>query len=187
MRYFVVGDIHGCYDEFLDLLLKAEITEQDFIISVGDIVDRGSKSIQIYNFFKNRANSKVLMGNHERKHLRGIYSYAQDIVRIQFGAQYPEFKQWCSSLDYYYETPYAIIVHAALDPKLSLLEQPEEVLAGTTAGDRYLSQVYPNSFWYQHYHAKKPVIFGHHVVGKQPLVIKNKLYGLDTGACHGDI
>lgn len=40
MRTIVVGDIHGCYAELLQLLAKAEITEEDFLVSLGDIVVR---------------------------------------------------------------------------------------------------------------------------------------------------
>ncbi|MCP4439819.1 MAG: serine/threonine protein phosphatase [Aureispira sp.] len=185
MRHFIIGDIHGCYDEMLKLLHKAGINNEDFIISVGDIVDRGPKSIQVYQFFKNRPNSKVIMGNHERKHLKGIYSYAQDIVRLQFGEQYDEFVKWIANLDYYYQTHHATVVHAALEPNLAMEQQKESVLAGTTAGDRYLQNLFPDSYWHQHYKATKPIIFGHHVTGDAPMIINNTIYGLDTGACHG--
>ncbi|NJC98691.1 MAG: serine/threonine protein phosphatase, partial [Anaerolineae bacterium] len=36
MQTLVIGDIHGCYDEFQALLDKAGLTEGDAIISVGD-------------------------------------------------------------------------------------------------------------------------------------------------------
>jgi serine/threonine protein phosphatase 1 len=35
------------------------------------------------------------------------------------------------------------------------------------------------------YSGNTPVIFGHHVVGNNPMVIADKVYGIDTGACHG--
>ena len=31
----------------------------------------------------------------------------------------------------------------------------------------------------------KPVVFGHHVTGQEPLVRDDRVFGLDTGACHG--
>uniref|UniRef100_UPI00286E8F8F metallophosphoesterase n=1 Tax=Chamaesiphon sp. VAR_69_metabat_338 TaxID=2964704 RepID=UPI00286E8F8F len=66
MRSIVIGDIHGCYNELLDLLAKVSISDTDRLISLGDIVDRGADSVKVYDFLKNRPNSIVLMGNHER-------------------------------------------------------------------------------------------------------------------------
>ncbi|NOQ70634.1 MAG: hypothetical protein GQ574_01450 [Crocinitomix sp.] len=42
-KTFVIGDLHGCYDEFIALSNQIGITENDLVISLGDIVDRGSK------------------------------------------------------------------------------------------------------------------------------------------------
>ena len=83
MRTIVIGDIHGCFRELLELLAVVGITEADRLISLGDIVDRGADSVQVYDFLKNRPNTIVLMGNHERKHLRQTLSYAQDRFRSE--------------------------------------------------------------------------------------------------------
>jgi hypothetical protein len=34
------------------------------------------------------------MGNHERKHLQGVLNYAQEIVKVQMGDEYPHFLAW---------------------------------------------------------------------------------------------
>jgi hypothetical protein len=36
----------------------------------------------------------VLMGNYEPKHLNGVLSYAQDIVKLQFEVDYEAFMAW---------------------------------------------------------------------------------------------
>ncbi len=183
-RTFVIGDIHGCYDEFIALIEQIGVTDEDLILSLGDIVDRGNKSLELYHFFRNRKNAVVLMGNHERKHQNGILSYAQEIVKIQFADEYDAFLSWLKTLQYAYETPDAIIVHAFFEHDKKLHEQKEEVLAGTTSGTRYLENKYDeNAYWSDFYTGKKPIIYGHHVVGEKPK-IKNNTYGIDTGACH---
>ncbi|MFK8046262.1 MAG: metallophosphoesterase [Crocinitomicaceae bacterium] len=182
---FVVGDLHGCYDEFIELSNQIGITENDLIISLGDIVDRGNKSVELYRYFKNRGNSVVLMGNHERKHQRGILSYSQEIVKVQFASEYSEFLQWTENLPYYYETKEAIIVHAFFEHDIKLQQQKQEVLSGTTSGSKYLENKYEEGkFWTDYYTGEKPIIYGHEVVGKDPKVYNNT-YGIDTGACHG--
>lgn len=183
-KTYVIGDIHGCYDEFIELTKQIGITDDDLIISLGDIVDRGSKSVELFEYFKTRKNSVVLMGNHERKHLNGILSYSQEIVKVQFQDKYNEFLEWLKTLPYFYETESAIIVHAFFEHDKNLHEQKEEVLAGTTSGSRYLESKYEEgNCWSDFYQGEKPIIYGHHVVGEEPK-IKNKTYGIDTGACH---
>lgn len=186
MRTFVIGDIHGCYDELITLTKKINLKDEDLLISLGDLVDRGNKSKEVYEYFKNRPNSVVLMGNHERKHLKGILSYAQEIVKVQFGEEYSEFIDWVKNLKYYYETEDAIIVHAFFEHDKKLQEQKDEVLSGTTSGDRYLEKKYPeNTYWNEFYEGEKPIIYGHHVVGDHPKILNNT-YGIDTGSCHGN-
>lgn len=181
-RTFVIGDIHGCYAELMELLAHAGVTAEDVLISVGDLVDRGNRSKEVWQFFKERPNSVVLMGNHERKHLHGILNYAQEIVRLQMGDDYPAFLQWIATLPYYHETEHAIVVHAAMEHDVELSMQREDVLSGTTAGERYLQGRYER--WTAHYAGSKPVIYGHAVVGDTPQVLNNT-WGIDTGACHG--
>ncbi|AXG69435.1 bis(5'-nucleosyl)-tetraphosphatase PrpE (asymmetrical) [Kordia sp. SMS9] len=184
-KTYIIGDIHGCYDEFIELINQIGITDDDLVISLGDIVDRGNKSLELYQYFKNRKNAIVLMGNHERKHLNGVLSYSQEIVKVQFGDEYEAFREWLTTLPYYYETPEAMIVHAFFEHDKRLHEQKEEVLAGTTSGSRYLENKYEEgTYWSDYYSGKKPIIYGHHVVGDAPK-IKNNTYGIDTGACHG--
>ncbi|MBV6625349.1 MAG: serine/threonine protein phosphatase [Rivularia sp. (in: Bacteria)] len=185
MRTIVVGDIHGCYQELIELLAKAKITQEDCLVSLGDIVDRGTDSVKVYDFLRNRPNTIVLMGNHERKHLRKTLSYSQEIVKLQFGDRYEEFLEWASHLPYYHETAEAILVHAAVENDIPIEKQREEVLCGCTAGEKHLSKRYGDTYWSELYTGEKPVIFGHHVVGDNPLIVEGKVYGIDTAACHG--
>jgi serine/threonine protein phosphatase 1 len=115
-----------------------------------------------------------------------VLSYAQEIVKVQFGNDYAQFLKWLDTLGYYYETEEAIIIHAFFEHDKTLHEQKQEVLCGSTAGDRYMEKKYPaGKYWTEFYTGSKPVIYGHHVVGHEPKIINNT-YGIDTGACHGD-
>ncbi len=70
MQTLVIGDIHGCYDELQSLLDKAGLTEDNLIVSVGDCVDRGPETPAVLKFFQEKPNALLIMGNHERKHVR---------------------------------------------------------------------------------------------------------------------
>lgn len=188
-RTIVVGDIHGCHDEFMVLLAEVGVKDRDWVVSVGDIVDRGPGSVALYDYFRQRERSIVLMGNHERKHVRRVMSYAQEICKLHFGERYDEFLAWAEALPYYHETEDAIIVHYGFENGVPLAEQREEVLCGSTSGEKYLDEIYHpirvGSYWTEHYTGDKPIIYGHHVTGDQPMIRDGRIYGIDTGACHG--
>jgi serine/threonine protein phosphatase 1 len=184
-RKIIIGDIHGCYDELLELLNQISPAEDDLLISVGDIVDRGPKSLPVFDFFQNRENAIVVMGNHERKHICGSLSLAQRITQYQSGKDYTRMKTGMKDFAYYFEDEDIIIVHAAMLPGVPLPEQKEEILCGTMSGMRQLEHLLNGKKWYEAYDSPKPVIFGHKVMGKRPFAHRNSIFGIDTGACHG--
>lgn len=50
-RTIVIGDIHGCYDELLNLLNEVKFGARDRVISVGDLVVKGEKSREVLELF----------------------------------------------------------------------------------------------------------------------------------------
>lgn len=65
-RHFVVGDIHGRFSTFLNLLKEIDYNEEtDMIYSVGDLIDRGPQSVEVVKFFQ-KPNTWVTLGNHEQ-------------------------------------------------------------------------------------------------------------------------
>jgi serine/threonine protein phosphatase 1 len=70
-------------------------------------------------------------------------------------------------------------------PGIPLASQEEEILCGSTRGERELATRFPGSYWHDHYTDAKPVVFGHHVTGHEPMMRDGRIFGLDTGACHG--
>lgn len=181
----IIGDIHGCYAELLDLLDRAAIGADDLLVSVGDLVDRGPDPGPVVELFRARAGSVVLCGNHERKHVRGVFSYSQQITRLQLGARYEDDVRWMAGLPYHWERPDVRVVHWGHFPGVPLELVPEDVRAGTTSGDARLRERYGERPWYDFYEDDVPIAFGHAVVGPEPLVIRDRIFGLDTGACHG--
>jgi serine/threonine protein phosphatase 1 len=188
-RTIVIGDIHGCWDELRDLFDALALTDDDIVVSVGDLVDRGPEPVAVVDWFRARANAVVVCGNHERKHVRGTLSYGQHIVRHQFGARYADAVAWMGTLPYAWETDAVRVVHAALIPGVPLADTPEDILCGSTSGtERLEKRLAPTSGgrpWHELYTDDKPVVFGHIVVGPEPLVRDGRVYGIDTGACHG--
>lgn len=71
MRQIIIGDVHGCYDELVALLLKIKFDDRkDRILFLGDYTDRGPKSYEVYKLLRglklDMGNRCVLLyGNHE--------------------------------------------------------------------------------------------------------------------------
>ncbi|WP_434057112.1 metallophosphoesterase [Acinetobacter silvestris] len=64
-RLFVVGDLHGCYDQLMQKLADVQFNfEQDLLIAVGDLVDRGPESLKCLNLI-DQPWFKAILGNHE--------------------------------------------------------------------------------------------------------------------------
>ncbi len=185
MNTLIIGDIHGCHDELVELCDRAGVGDDDVVVSVGDLVDRGPRPADVVDFFRARANGVVLMGNHERKHVRGVFSYSQEVTREQLGERYADDVRWMSTLPYHLERDDVRVVHFGHYPGVPLADVPEDVRAGTTSGERHLRERYGDRPWWEHYHDDVPIVFGHHVVGPEPLVVRDRVFGIDTGACHG--
>src|SRR3990172_170645 len=191
MQTLVIGDIHGCYAELQALLEKAGLGDDDLIIGLGDIVDRGPETPQVLDFFQNTQKTRALMGNHERKHIRAArgeikLAISQQISRQQLGDRYPEAVLWMESMPLFIELPDAILVHGYLEPGVPLQEQRPTVLCGTMGGEKVLRERYDRP-WYELYEGEKPVIVGHHNYTEtdQPFVYWDTVFGLDTSCVNG--
>ncbi len=81
-RLVVIGDVHGCIDEFVELLntIKAD---KDRIVFLGDLIDKGPDSLAVidlaYSISKNNE-VLVILGNHEVKFLRYVKYLETDSV-----------------------------------------------------------------------------------------------------------
>ena len=68
MVLFVIGDIHGCHYTFIEML-KHWSRKEEYLISVGDLIDRGKNSALVVKecikILSDHSNSTFLKGNHE--------------------------------------------------------------------------------------------------------------------------
>jgi serine/threonine protein phosphatase 1 len=192
MRQLVIGDIHGCFEEFLELLDKAAITQSDEIVSLGDMIDRGPNSPAVLDFFQTASNASSLFGNHERKHVmawsgRGGLTPSQLLARSQFSPEgYSQAIEYMRALPHVLDLDLALLVHAFLEPRLALEEQDERVVVGTLGGQRHLERTYARPWWELYKHPK-PIVVGHrdYTGNGQPFVYRDRVFGIDTGCCKG--
>lgn len=69
-REIVIGDLHGCLEEFEELVAKTNYDKTvDDLIIAGDVFDRGPFSVECLRKIMELEGTLVL-GNHDEKHLR---------------------------------------------------------------------------------------------------------------------
>jgi hypothetical protein len=183
-RTIIFGDIHGCLDEWKELMDKLAVTAEDHLISVGDMICRGPFSAQVLDLAMSLSNFTYILGNHE---LRFLNSWREGLIPNtksydletvwQMSDRFENYMNFIASKFLYAELPEAIVVHAGLRPNIPLHEQTPRDLTEI----RELET--DGRPWYEHYQGKKPVVFGHWV-RREPLMRENVI-GLDTGCVYG--
>lgn len=149
MRTLAIGDIHGCNAALSKLLLQVKPTFDDQVVFVGDYIDRGPASRQVIDALldlKRTCSPVFLRGNHELMILDAQgdplkaslwQSYGGLEALASYGAEFRE--DWAAAIPdahwtflqktvRFFETPEHIFVHACLDPKLDMHEQPDWLL-----------------------------------------------------------
>ncbi len=67
-RIIVISDIHGHHSLLEVMIDRLELTDHDFLIILGDFINRGTDSLKTYEYVKTlsrRKNTLVMKGNHE--------------------------------------------------------------------------------------------------------------------------
>jgi len=197
-RIIVVGDVHGCYEEFCELLEACDFNEEDNLIMVGDLVNKGPDSIKVLKKAM-KLNAIVVRGNHEDKALAAYYAHER-------GEEIREKYEWVKDLKRKYlkfleGLPYAvkipshklIVVHAGIVPGTELEQQDMYSMYSMRdlrkcvirdswiPLERGIEESVP---WASQWKGPEHVVFGHD--SSRRLQFHPFATGIDTGAVSGD-
>jgi predicted phosphodiesterase len=187
-RTIVVGDIHGCYDELMALLEKANFSESDRVVSVGDLIAKGPKNREVLQVFMTDSRFSTVIGNHDLQ-LRRRWSGedvdlkpAQKETHKELKGERDAYTSFLNRLPFMIDLGTHLVVHAGLRPGVELHSQTTGDLTKirTLGGDRESEEGTP---WYHVYHGEKIVLFGHWP-SPEPRRGKRAI-GLDTGCVYG--
>lgn len=80
MSTYLMSDIHGCYEQYRELLQKINFTAEDELYVLGDAVDRGPEPIKVLLDLMSRENASFIMGNHDAVALMVLRGLAKEIT-----------------------------------------------------------------------------------------------------------
>lgn len=144
-RVIIVGDVHGCYYEMLDLMDKCARTSSDRVIWAGDLVDRGPMPRECVEL---AMKDEAVSGNHEEKQLQHFDRWMlrgspmdpdliKNVCKFRSGEHERTFLSlsprhfvWMQQLPLYLELleHNAVVVHAGVVPQVPLESQDPYIL-----------------------------------------------------------
>jgi bis(5'-nucleosyl)-tetraphosphatase (symmetrical) len=205
-RTIIVGDIHGCIDEFNELIEKLSYNKDfDRMILLGDLIDRGPDSLAVVQKAR-KMGLECVMGNHEFKFLKWYKNAGtrMDVYdRKDFYTKLTE-----EDIDYIFHMPTyikldkVVVVHAGLKPGIPLSNQSKDDLMYiryTDSNRKFISlktisklgkEETGARFWTEFWYGPESVVYGHNVHSTTDPLIQEVApgvicYGLDTGCCFG--
>jgi serine/threonine protein phosphatase 1 len=136
-RLLAIGDIHGCYDPFVELVeKKIRIRKEDRLVLLGDYVDRGNKIREVVDYIidmQDRGYDIIgLMGNHESMMLdsalseqakqnwfmNGGYETLNSFGVESVNELNIKYQRFLKTLLYYYIQDKFIFVHAGFNDEI---------------------------------------------------------------------
>lgn len=129
MATYIVGDLHGCFDELQAVLKKAEFNpKKDELWLTGDIIARGEQSLECLRFVKSLGKkATMVLGNHDL-HLLATSSgikkvNSRDKLEQLFDAKdFDELMEWLRQQPLLAQHPKYdfLLAHAGISPDWSL-------------------------------------------------------------------
>jgi bis(5'-nucleosyl)-tetraphosphatase (symmetrical) len=126
MPTYAIGDVQGCYDELQELLQLIQFDPiQDHVWFVGDLINRGPKSLEVLRFVKETKNAITVLGNHDL-HLLALaqgnpYSH-HTLQEVLSAPDCTELVDWLRRQPLLHSDSHLnyIMVHAGLPPQWDL-------------------------------------------------------------------
>lgn len=191
-RHLIVGDIHGCLDELLDLLAQVGFNQaEDVLVCVGDLVDRGPKTKEVLEFVMGLPRFYSTKGNHDDKFVRYCDGKVKKLTHglIQsiesFDNKIPkEVTEFLRKLPHIIKTPSGYCVHAGFCPDAPPEEQnfADCLYMRYYGGKDYFDEI-GGVLWYTAWTGPR-VFFGHIPDVSGPCT--PHIVSLDGGCVFGD-
>ncbi len=189
-RTLIVGDVHGCPEEFEALLEAAQFAAAtDRLVLVGDVVVRGPDSRGALKRAIERG-ATIVRGNHEQKLLAGRAGTIRLGPEHQAVAEALSAGDWraLEAMPLWLDLPehHLRVVHAGVVPGLEVTRAPKEALLRMRTIDshgRWSDARDGGTLWGALYAGPPHVVFGHNA--RPTPQFHPWATGIDTGCVYG--
>ena len=126
MATYAIGDVQGCFDELQELLRQVSFGQGDRLWFVGDLVNRGPKSLDVLRFVRALGSrAVVVLGNHDlhliTQHEGFERARADDTFQDVLAApDRRELLDWLRARPLMHAAGGYVMVHAGLVPQWSI-------------------------------------------------------------------
>lgn len=128
MSTYVIGDVQGCFDSLTKLLAKVAFDPQvDRLVFVGDLVNRGPRSLEVLRFVHGLGpRAQTVLGNHDLYLLQRYYGHIKKRSRdtldpLLAASDAPRLIDWLRRQPLLLELPSGdVVVHAGILPSWSV-------------------------------------------------------------------
>ena len=90
---YVISDIHGQYDMFMELIDKIDLKQTDTLYVLGDILDRGPHPIKVLKKLMEMPNAICIVGNHELMALECLEFLMKEITDMSSEEEIKKLKE----------------------------------------------------------------------------------------------
>jgi protein phosphatase len=210
-RYDIVGDIHGCYDEFVHLLnilgysskTNWRHPEDRRLIFLGDFIDRGPKIWEVVTLIielTQTVGAICLLGNHEVLFLRHMCGNGKELIMngLESTLEQLHYQDYsiCSKLIAFIKNispihslvdDSLIVTHAGLLPNSKSffdMETWEFAVFGTKKKpDKNVLKIQRSKSWISLNSNSALIVYGHYA--KRNVQIEGRTICIDTGCVFG--
>ncbi|MBI5381125.1 MAG: metallophosphoesterase [Opitutae bacterium] len=192
-RLIAIGDIHGCHEEFAELLARLDLGKHDRLILLGDLVNRGPDSRRVIDLAR-RHRAIALLGNHELRLLNYRKTGNRAYLKEQDEQTHRQLRRsdWAylaaMRLTYYCRELQTVFVHGGFVPTKSWRRQPAEIVTRIQVLDRdgaphKRADCPRGTPWAKTWRGPPFVVYGH---TPNPRIVRRKWsVCLDTGCVLG--
>ena len=131
MPTYIIGDVQGCYVSLMNLLELAQVNESDQVWLVGDLVNRGPRSLDVLRWAMKRSDQvQVVLGNHDLHLLACVYGAKQGrgdtLTEVLESPDRDQLIEWLRAQPILFEAQvsgrHVAMVHAGVNPQWSWAE-----------------------------------------------------------------
>jgi len=194
-QVIIIGDVHGCVREVMELLRLANFSPGDQVIFTGDLVAKGPDSAGVIRLAR-QINARTVRGNHDHEVIRWREAVMRGARPPMVSIEHSRVARALTEADFewFRRAPWYIsstmlgvlIVHAGVVPDTPLPQQNPRMMMNMRSilPDGSVTAKHIKAYgWARRWKGPLRVVFGHDAL--RGLQLYPHAVGLDTGCVYG--